>query len=102
MLLTPCTHSRTAGQVRQHDGMNLHNAPDRAVCPRETEPGVLVHTPADWELATAHWLLATARHRRAPHMWPPPTPIEEPVSSPLVRPYVLPEDELAHAPEEGL
>ncbi len=59
-------------------------------------------------MTTAHeWatVLAAARHRRAPHMWPHPkqrTPIEESPSSPLVRPYVLPENKLAHAPEEGL
>ncbi len=41
--------------------------------------------------------LASARHRRAPHMWPPPrqqTLREDPViGGALVRAYVLPEDE---------
>ncbi len=42
-------------------------------------------------------ILATARHRRAPHMWPPPrqqTLRAEPIiGGALVRAYVLPEDE---------
>lgn len=41
--------------------------------------------------------LAAARHRRAPHMWPPPKrhAEDEPVLGNLVRVYVLPDDERA-------
>lgn len=38
---------------------NPHTAPDRAVRPVETEPGVLVHSSADRRLAIEHWLLST-------------------------------------------
>lgn len=39
-----------------------------AVVPPSPEPGVLVHTRADRELATAHWLLAAADNRDQAHM----------------------------------
>lgn len=43
-------------------------------------------TPQKW-----HRILAEARHRRAPHLWPSPAQCD-PVGA-LVRAYVLPEDE---------
>ncbi|MER6088127.1 hypothetical protein [Streptomyces bluensis] len=39
-------------------------------------------------------ILAAARHRRAPHVWPAP---RDPAMGALVRVYVLPEDERARA-----
>ena len=53
---------------------------------------------------TQKWatVLAAARHRRAPHMWPAPSREEPIIGGALVRPYVLPEDELAQAPEGDL
>jgi hypothetical protein len=39
-------------------------------------------------------ILAAARHRRAPHMWPAPP---HPTTGDLVRVYVLPEDERTRA-----
>lgn len=39
-------------------------------------------------------ILAKARHRRAPHVWPAP---RAPAMGALVRFYVLPEDERARA-----
>lgn len=52
-------------------------------------------------------MLAAARHRRAPHLWPPPqqNAEDEPVLGTLVRLYVLPDDERARvlaAPPEGM
>lgn len=41
-----------------------------ALLPPSPEPGVLVHTAADRELATAHWLLAAAdNHDEARRQW---------------------------------
>ncbi|GGK63639.1 hypothetical protein [Streptomyces flaveus] len=43
---------------------------DAALTPVEPEPGVLVHTRADRELAIVHWLLAAAgRHTEARMQW---------------------------------
>lgn len=51
-------------------------------------------------------VLAAARHRRAPHMWPPPkqqTLKEDPIiDGTRVRPYVLPENERARVLRSNL
>jgi hypothetical protein len=70
------------------------------------EPGSPVHTgsatksgsrPAEDRPSPHKWatILAEARHRRAPHLWP--SPPQEPAMGALVRAYVLPEHERTRA-----
>ena len=71
--------------LREADSADLTgSAPKSGSCPAEDRP--LPHTWAE--------ILAAARHRRAPHLWPAP---QDPAIGALVRAYVLSDDEHTQA-----